>query len=77
MRHIGWNHRELKEMGYVVATNGDLLDNRDDFHADHPDDFLRIYDCRTLTTYNPETHIVMSRALWEKIAAIAEESCSS
>lgn len=77
MRQVGWNRRELNEMGYVVASDGAMLDNRDGFYDDHPDDFIRTYDCRTRATYNPDTHIVMSRGLWEKIAASLEAPCST
>ena len=72
MRQVGWNRRELKEMGYIVSRDGAMLDNRDGFHDDHADDFIRTYDCRTRDTYNPQTHVVMSRPLWEKIVKALE-----
>jgi hypothetical protein len=77
MRQVGWNRRELKEMGYVVSRDGSMLDNRDGFYDDYQYDFIRTFDCRTRDTYNPQTHIVMSRSLWEKIAHILEAQCST
>ncbi len=77
MRQAGWNRRELKEMGYIVSRDGAMLDNLDGFHDDHEDDFVRTYDCRTRDTYNRQTHIVMSRSLWDKIIKALEAQCST
>lgn len=67
MKHLGWVSRELIDLGYSVSSDGRLLDNRDGFMTDNPDDFIRTYDCRTRATYNPETHVVITREMWHQI----------
>lgn len=45
-RTVFWADRELNEVGLVRARDGTLLDNRDGFYNEHPEDFIRTYDCR-------------------------------
>lgn len=56
--------RELRELGFVRARDGVLLDNRDGFYDAHPDDFIREYDIRT--------HVAISRSLLRKILSDAQ-----
>lgn len=59
MRNRPYNGCELQAIGLVRAKDGHLLDNRDGFHVEHPDDYLRLYDSRT--------HAAISRSLLEKL----------
>lgn len=56
--------RELRELGFVRARDGALLDNRDGFYDAHPDDFIREYDIRTC--------VAISRSLLRKILLDAQ-----
>jgi len=54
-----FNDRELAALGYVRGADGLLLDNRDGFFSDHPDDFLDRYDRRK--------SVAISRDLLDKL----------
>jgi hypothetical protein len=50
--------REIRELGFVRASDGALLDNRDGFYDEHPDP-IRSYDSRTM--------VAVSRSLLNKL----------
>lgn len=56
--HKFFSDRELHELGMVRAIDGVLLDNRDDFYADHPDP-VRTFDSRTM--------VAVSKTLFSKM----------
>lgn len=58
-----FNDRELKEVGYVRTREGYLADNRDNFYDENPDDYLRVYDCRTYVAVSRSLIAKMIRAL--------------
>ncbi len=41
------SERELRAMGFIRAHDGYLLDNRDGFYDDYPDNHVGTYDNRT------------------------------
>ena len=57
--HSSLNDRELDGIGLVRDRTGTLLDNRDQFYTERPDDHVRTYDCRT--------HLAISRGLLWKL----------
>lgn len=54
---------ELRALGFVRAPDGYLLDNRDGFYDEHPDDFIGTYDNRT--------HAAIRYALLQKLMVLA------
>lgn len=62
MRRMMISDRELREMGYVRAHDGALLDDRDGFYTDHSD---------PIATFDTRTHVAVSRSLFEKLILLA------
>lgn len=53
--------REWRELGYIRAHDGALLDDRDGFYSEHPD---------PIQTYDRRTHVAISHSLLEKLVLL-------